>query len=173
MVNAYDVMLSSGVHTFRTYLMFKTPLVNRLVTRGWQMDAESVEGSNLADSRAVKAAVGIPVLCTGGFQRASLISDAIARGDCDAVTIARGLVANNDLVRLFEQGHDRPPNPCTYCNKCLYNVLENPLGCYDETRFASREEMVAEIMSVFEPMPAAAVGSERERGRAPQVSVGP
>ena len=89
------------------------------------------------------------MLCTGGFQTASVVAGAIARGDCDGVTIARPLVANPDLVRLFEQGHDAPPRPCTYCNKCLFNFLENPLGCYDETRFDSREEMVRQILSVY------------------------
>jgi 2,4-dienoyl-CoA reductase (NADPH2) len=33
------------------------------------------------------------------------------------------------------------------------NVVESPLGCYDEKRFASREEMVRQIMSVFRPQP--------------------
>jgi 2,4-dienoyl-CoA reductase-like NADH-dependent reductase (Old Yellow Enzyme family) len=93
--------------------------------------------------------VSIPVLCTGGFQTASVIAGAIERGDCDAVTIARPLVANPDLVRWFEAGHDTAPRPCTYCNKCLYSFLEHPLGCYDETRFASRAEMVDEILSVY------------------------
>jgi 2,4-dienoyl-CoA reductase (NADPH2) len=63
------------------------------------------------------------------------------------------LIANNDLVKLFEAGHDQAPRPCTYCNKCLVNVLENPLGCYDESRYSSREEMIAEILSVFDPPP--------------------
>jgi 2,4-dienoyl-CoA reductase (NADPH2) len=107
------------------------------------------EGINLPASRAVKQAVAIPVLCTGGFQTASVIAGAIDRGDCDAVTIARPLVANPDLVQLFEQGQDAPPRPCTYCNKCLFNFLENPLGCYDETRFDSREELVRQILSVY------------------------
>ena len=107
------------------------------------------EGINLPARAAVKQAVSIPVLCTGGFQTASVIAAAIERGDCDAVTIARPLVANPDLVRLFEQGHDAPPRPCTYCNKCLFNFVENPLGCYDESRFDSREEMVRQILSVY------------------------
>ena len=81
----------------------------------------------------------------------SVIGAAIERGDCDGVTIARPLVANPDLVRHFERGLDRAPRPCTYCNKCLVNVVENPLGCYEEKRFESREAMVAQIMSVFEP----------------------
>jgi 2,4-dienoyl-CoA reductase (NADPH2) len=31
------------------------------------------------------------------------------------------------------------------------NVVENPLGCYEESRFASRDAMIAQIMSVFRP----------------------
>ena len=47
----------------------------------------------------------------------------------------------------------RPENPCTYCNACLVNAVENPLGCYDESRFPSRDAMVQEILSVFYPPP--------------------
>ena len=141
-VNTYDVMLSSGVHTFRNYLAFRTPVVNRIFERRASRPVDRIEGNVLPDSRAIKSAVSIPVLCTGGFQTASVIRAALERGDCDAVTIARGLVANNDLVRVFERGEDRPHKPCTYSNKCLYATLETPLGCYDESRFASREEML-------------------------------
>jgi 2,4-dienoyl-CoA reductase-like NADH-dependent reductase (Old Yellow Enzyme family) len=142
-------MLSSGLHTARNYVLFRAPGLNRLVARRATRRPERVEGANLGDARAISRAVSVPVLCTGGFQRASVIAAAIERGDCDAVTIARGLIANNDLAELFAAGHDEPPNPCTYCNKCLYNVLEHPLGCYDETRFTTREAMIREIMSVF------------------------
>ena len=93
------------------------------------------------------------MICTGGFQTASVIRQAIEGGACDAVSIARPLVANNDLVKIFEKGLDRPPKPCTYCNKCLVNVLQNPIGCYEESRFESREQMIHEIMSVFDPPP--------------------
>jgi len=151
MVRTYDAFLSSGIHTFRNYLMFRTWPVNRVMKRRWERDPATVEGRCLPDSEAVKQAVGIPVIVTGGFQRASAIANAIDRGRCDAVSIARGLIANNDLVELFRQGHDVAPRPCTYCNKCLSNVLEHPLGCYDERRFASREEMLAEVMSVYAP----------------------
>ena len=106
-------------------------------------------GDQPAGSRAVKQAVSIPVVCTGGFQTASVIAAAIERGDCDGVTIARPLVANPDLVRFFEQGRDTAPRPCTYCNRCLFNFVEHPLGCYEPARFDSREEMLEEIMSVY------------------------
>jgi tRNA-dihydrouridine synthase len=96
-----------------------------------------------------------------------VIDAAIERGDCDAVTIARPLVANPDLVRLFAAGHDRAPRPCSYCNKCLFNVLEHPIGCYDERRFASRDEMIRELYTVFEP-PAFSTQGEPSRSPLPR-----
>jgi 2,4-dienoyl-CoA reductase (NADPH2) len=108
------------------------------------------EGANLADARAIKERVSIPVLCTGGFQTASVIREAISGGACDAVTIARPLIANNDLVEIFASGRDRPERPCTYCNRCLVNVIENPLGCYELARYdGDREAMIREVMSTF------------------------
>jgi 2,4-dienoyl-CoA reductase-like NADH-dependent reductase (Old Yellow Enzyme family) len=163
----YDTMLSSGRHAFRNYVLFSLWPFNRLLERRWSVPAEQVEGANLADARAVKQSVTIPVLCTGGFQTASVIDAAIERGDCDAVTIARPLVANPDLVRLFAAGHDRAPRPCSYCNKCLFNVLEHPIGCYDERRFASRDEMIRELYTVFEP-PAFSTQGEPSRSPLPR-----
>jgi 2,4-dienoyl-CoA reductase-like NADH-dependent reductase (Old Yellow Enzyme family) len=151
MVKTYDSLISNGLYTFRNYLLFRTWPLNAVWKWHWERPSrKGVEGINVEDSRAVKQAVGIPVLCTGGFQTASLIADAIESGACDGVTIARALIANPDLVRWFEKGHDSASRPCTYCNKCLFAFIENPLGCYDESRFDSREEMVEQILSVYQ-----------------------
>jgi 2,4-dienoyl-CoA reductase (NADPH2) len=153
----YDSLISSGVLALRNYLLFRGRLTGELFKEGWERargPKEEIEGINLPHSRAIKSAVGdLPVFCTGGFQTAQIIEEAITRGDCDAVTIARPLIANNDLVQQFARGIGRPANPCTYCNKCLVNAPENPLGCYEESRFPSREAMVQEILSVYEPQP--------------------
>jgi 2,4-dienoyl-CoA reductase-like NADH-dependent reductase (Old Yellow Enzyme family) len=160
LTKTYDTMVSSGRYAFRNLVIFRTPPLGRLFRWWWEHNrGPRIEGINLSDARAVKQAVRIPVLCTGGFQTASVIRQAITSGDCDAVTIARSLIANNDLVALFQAGHDRPPVPCSYCNKCLVNVIENPLGCYDERRFASREAMLAQIMSVYSPSYPMVVGA--------------
>jgi 2,4-dienoyl-CoA reductase-like NADH-dependent reductase (Old Yellow Enzyme family) len=153
LANAYDTMISSGERTFLNYLLFHG-LSGQIARRAWNDaagDREQIEGANLQDARAIKQAVTVPVICTGGFQTASVIRAAIERGDCDAVSAARPLVANNDLVQMFKRGLDTAPEPCTYCNKCLVNVVENPLGCYDERRFPSRAAMVDQIMSVYKP----------------------
>jgi 2,4-dienoyl-CoA reductase-like NADH-dependent reductase (Old Yellow Enzyme family) len=155
-VASYDTMLSSGTKTFRNYVLFRTWPIYKVFERRASRALHAIEGASLGDAAAIRAAVSIPVIVTGGFQRASLIRSALERGDCDAVAIARGLIANNDLLRHFREGRDEAPRPCTFCNKCLYAVLENPLGCYDERRFGSREEMIAEVLSVFEPEPSPA-----------------
>ena len=160
LAKTYDTMVSSGANTFRNEVIFRTPPFSRLFRWWWVRNrGDRIEGINLPDARAIKRAVKIPVICTGGFQTASVIRNAISAGDCDAVSIARPLVANNDLVHQFAAGRDRPLKPCSYCNKCLVNVIENPLGCYDEDRFDSREEMIREIMSVYDPPPFPAVAA--------------
>ena len=154
LVKSYDTMISSGERTFANFLLFRD--AGPMARNAWNRAAgppEEIEGKNLPDARAIKAAVPIPVICTGGFQTASVIARALQHGDCDAVSIARPLIANNDLVKIFERGQDRADRPCTYCNRCLVNVVENPLGCYEPARFESREAMIAQIMSVFDPPP--------------------
>jgi 2,4-dienoyl-CoA reductase (NADPH2) len=156
LADTYDTLGSSGTNTIRNLLLFQNPLTAKLFRQQW-LDAgvppDKIEGANLADSKAIKQAVSVPVICTGGFQTASVIRDAINSGSCDAVSAARPLVANNDLVQHFAAGRDRAPKPCTYCNRCLAHVVEHPLGCYEQSRFSSREEMLAQIMSVFSPPP--------------------
>jgi len=153
-LRVYDSMISSGSNTLRNYLLFRGRLTGQLFLQQWRRATGNViEGINLPDAEVVKRSVGIPVLCTGGFQTASVIRKAITDGRCDAVTVARSLIANPDMVKQFAAGADRPAVPCTYCNKCLVNAVENPLGCYDQSRFPSREAMVAQIMSVFDPPP--------------------
>jgi 2,4-dienoyl-CoA reductase (NADPH2) len=151
----YDSLISSGTLALRNYILFRLRLTGDTFKEQWETARgpfERIEGQNLPDARAIKQAVGtIPVICTGGFQTAQIIEEAIERGDCDGVSIARPLIANNDLVQQFASGIGRPANPCTYCNACLVNAPENPLGCYDLRRFPSREAMMEQILSVYQP----------------------
>ncbi|WP_224245596.1 NADH:flavin oxidoreductase [Hyalangium gracile] len=169
----YETMLSSGVLTLRNYALFRYRILNglfgwlwsRLVKKkarqnaelhkqlGMGSDVTDLEGLNVAEAREIRRNVNIPVICTGGFQNASLIRKVIDEGFCDAVSIARPLIANTDLVNTyFAKGRDLPDRPCTHCNKCLVNAIENPLGCYDVSRFdGDYQRMITEVMSVFHP----------------------
>jgi 2,4-dienoyl-CoA reductase (NADPH2) len=157
LAKTYGTLASSGRYGLRNELMFNIWPFSSLFQWWWDKhgatDPEQIEGINLPDAQKVKQAVHVPVICTGGFQTASVIRSAITGGKCDGVSIARSLIANNDLPKTWAQGRDRAERPCTYCNKCLVSVMAHPLGCYDERRFDSREAMIEQIMSVFHPAP--------------------
>jgi 2,4-dienoyl-CoA reductase (NADPH2) len=154
-LRTFDVMLSSGIYTFRRYLIFRYRLLRPIFNLFWNRSKpDIVEGINADAARQIKSHLKIPVLVTGGFQTASIIRRYIGEGYCDAVSIARALVANNDLVKIFASGKDIPDRPCTHCNKCLVNAIKNPLGCYELSRFdGDYDRMIEEVMSVFHPSP--------------------
>lgn len=148
---AYGGMIPSGVLTFRNFVLFRYRMLRPIFNFLWnRTKPDEVEGINVDEAFEIKKHVSIPVLCTGGFQTASFIRKVISEGWCDGVAIARPLVANNDLVKVFAAGHDLPEKPCTFCNKCLIHAISDPLGCYELSRYdGDYERMVAEIMSVF------------------------
>ncbi|NEP19028.1 MAG: NADH:flavin oxidoreductase [Leptolyngbya sp. SIO4C1] len=138
------------------------------------------QGTVLRDAKAVKDALHeVPIITTGGFQQASYINAAIQEGYTDAVSMARMLVANNDLVnKYFKQGIDIAERPCTYCNNCLGAYLELPVGCHDIDRYyqqstknlpdqekheaaqAALRAKNEQVMSVFKPRAKTFVPSE-------------
>ncbi len=148
----YDTMLDSGKHTTRNYLMFRLPILRPIFHELWNRNRpDQIEGISLDDARAIKSAVSIPVLCTGGFQTASVIREAITSSACDGVSMARTLLANPDLPHLFAEGKDTADKPCTYCNKCLAHVLEDPLGCYELSRFdGDQDKMMRSLMAFYD-----------------------
>jgi hypothetical protein len=151
--DAYDTMLSSGTHTLRNFVLFRASLLRPLARWLWTRSQPEVrDGVNLPDATTIKQAVDIPVLVTGAFQDAELVRSSIATGRCDAVTIARPLIANPDLVKMWARGAQLPEKPCSYCNRCLFHVLEDPLGCYDIRRFeGDHEAMVTNLMAFYKP----------------------
>jgi 2,4-dienoyl-CoA reductase-like NADH-dependent reductase (Old Yellow Enzyme family) len=151
----YDAMISSGASGFRNFLLFRYRLLRPIFRWLWfrMKRGLPIEGVSLEESRAIKAALKIPVINTGGYQSASFIRQAIGSGACDGVAIARSLVANNDLALQWQAGRDQPEQPCTYCNKCLLNAPKNSMGCYELSRFASRDAMIDELMSIYRTRP--------------------
>jgi 2,4-dienoyl-CoA reductase (NADPH2) len=149
----FGVMIASGRWTFRNFLVWRYRPSRWVARRLWLRTVPSrPEGLNAAAAAEIKKRVGIPVIVTGGFQTASFVRRLIREGSVDGVSMARPLIANPDLVRQWQAGRDRPQNPCTYCNKCFINVLENPLGCYELSRFnGDYDVMMKELTSFYRP----------------------
>ena len=179
LARTYESVVSTGELTFRNEFLFHYPLgrwifktawdrikrfhpgynlkllrrSREVFTRDMQKRLLAYQGVSLGDARQIREQVDIPVICTGGFQQASYIRKAITDGYCDAVSMARPLIANNNLVDYFKAGDDLPPRPCTYCNKCLVHAIKDPLGCYEVARFnGDYEKMMKEVYSVYHPV---------------------
>ena len=149
----YDAMIGSGVHGFRNFLLFRYPALRPIFRWLWfrMKKGRPVEGVGLDEARLIREAVGIPVISTGGWQKASAVRDALAQ--VDAVSMARALVATPDLPQHWAQGHDLPPKPCTACNKCLVGAPKLPMGCHEEARYPSRAAMIDALMEIYETKP--------------------
>jgi 2,4-dienoyl-CoA reductase (NADPH2) len=152
----YDAMLSAGTKTFRNYVLFRYRALRPIFRWLWfRMKRRYPDLMVAADAaRAIRAEVSVPVLCTGGFQRASEARRRLAEGWFDGITMARALVANDDLPRVWAQGQDEPERPCTFCNKCLLNAPKNPMGCYELARFDHDwDRMVTKLMEIYATRP--------------------
>jgi 2,4-dienoyl-CoA reductase-like NADH-dependent reductase (Old Yellow Enzyme family) len=104
------------------------------------------EGFNLRYARLFKKALGIPVICVGGFIHREAMEQAIASDGCDMVAVARALIADPFLYRHMQEGREGPQ--CDFCNACYARGAIWPVDCYNEDVRNQRERMLhAEQMS--------------------------
>jgi 2,4-dienoyl-CoA reductase (NADPH2) len=164
LVRWYGGMLPSGVRTRFNYAIFNNPVGGQLFRWLWRLRrGKVIEGINAAYSKYLRDNISkidsnIKFICTGGFQHAANIAGVIRDSSCDGVSIARPLIANNDLPQILRTANGPvKQKECTYCNKCLLNDLANPLGCYEVSRYDGDtfdekwDNMIKSIMSVFDP----------------------
>lgn len=163
-VRWYDGMLSQGTLTRLNFWIFDHKPTAKLFRALWRWRrGRIVEGINAEYARALRAEVqavdpSVKVICTGGFQHADKIAGVIRDGSCDGVSIGRPLIANPNLPKILHQSNGPTVDKeCTYCNKCLLNDIENPLGCYELSRYDGDtfeekwDHMIEEVFSVFDP----------------------
>jgi 2,4-dienoyl-CoA reductase-like NADH-dependent reductase (Old Yellow Enzyme family) len=164
LVRWYGGMLASGVRTRFNFAVFNSPIGGRLFRWLWRLRrGKVIEGINAAYAKYLRDEISkidpsTKFLCTGGFQHAANIARVIRDGSCDGVSIARPLIANNDLPQILRTANGpTKQKECTYCNKCLINDLANPLGCYEVSRYDGDtfdekwDNLIKSVMSVYEP----------------------
>ena len=117
-------------------------ILNPIANIGWK----DIPAISADDAKRFKEETGLPVIANGGFQERELIERTLQEQKADLIAMARPLLANVNLVKLFKQGINKPENPCTHCNRCPVRTANFPLGCYDPSRFKSLDEMEAQIM---------------------------
>ena len=99
---------------------------------------------------AIRRVVAVPVIANGGFQQKETIDQALTTGKCDMIAIARPLLANPNLLSELRTANT-PARPCSYCTLCCSHTAVFPLGCYDQRRFETKEEMMNQVLAWCSP----------------------
>jgi 2,4-dienoyl-CoA reductase-like NADH-dependent reductase (Old Yellow Enzyme family) len=86
------------------------------------------EGFNLAYAEQFKRTLKIPVICVGGFSGSQAMAEAINKGQCDAVSIARAMIADPYLVRHIR--NQEPGPECRFCSACLAHIGTRSVDCF-------------------------------------------
>lgn len=95
-------------------------------------------GQNFSEfkyAKAIKAAVKVPVISTGGYRTLSQMENSIKANECDFIGLSRPLIREPDFVRLMREGKTTT-SKCISCGACLVNTSRNekPLRCMQEKK---------------------------------------
>ncbi len=99
------------------------------------------QGFNLSYADNFKKRLSIPVICVGGFQTKDAMSRAISQGRCDAVSVARAMIADPWLYRHLKENTSGPV--CNFCNGCIARAGSLPVDCYDPRIRKQKDAMLA------------------------------
>jgi 2,4-dienoyl-CoA reductase (NADPH2) len=145
-VNAYRYLSEKNAVRATIFNFVPTPIRKAVFGWGWGF----VPAANADLAAAIRRVVNIPVIANGGFQDRDVIEGALNARKCDMIAMARPLLANPDLITQLRHAN-RPANPCSFCTLCCSQTAVFPLGCYDQRRFRSQEEMMEQIFSWTSP----------------------
>lgn len=125
-----SAMLSQGMGSkFSRFRRVGMSLIAPLVDSLFNALSAYRSGFNRAYAREFTKALNIPVICVGGMADRATMDDAIFSGDCDMVSVARGLIADPHLYSHMQQGIAGPE--CDNCNGCIARAGAMPLACYN------------------------------------------
>ena len=81
------------------------------------------DGCNAIYAEAIKKHVSTPVATVGAHGNPEIMEELVASGKVDVVEIARGLMADPDLVNKLRAGQDGEVRKCMRCLACFSGLL--------------------------------------------------
>ena len=109
-------------------------------------------------AQGIKSAVSVPVLCSNRINDPCLGEEIIRNAQADMVTMARGLLADPDLLTKAREGKTELIYHCVACNQgCFDNIFQNrPVTCLVNPRAGIEREI--EIVPTTQPKKVLVIG---------------
>lgn len=93
------------------------------------------EGWRLPYARRIREANNVPVIAVGQIRRPETAELALAHGDADLIALGRTLLADPEWANKAQKDDAEDIIPCTSCNYCLTNGIQNnPIACANNPR---------------------------------------
>ena len=136
------MMLEGGGSELPAWRRLAVLAASPILEQGLNRAVPVSEGFNLPHAEKFTAVLEIPVICVGGFHTRTAMEDAIWHQRCDAVSVARAMIADAYLYQHLQ--HENPDAPvCEYVNGCIARAGGQPLNCYNKRVRARRDAMLA------------------------------
>lgn len=89
-----------------------------------------MKGLQKDNSKAIKAAINIPVIISGGIRSPQTAEDFLCEGVADLIVFGRSQLADPDFAKKAFSGKENQIKPCLSCLTCLYSLRrENCMRC--------------------------------------------
>lgn len=106
-----------------------------------------------------KSGIKVPVLTLGAFQEPSLIEQTLAEGKADIVAMARGMIADPELVNKAKCGKAKDIVPCIKCYHCMDDFKKTHYFSCAVNPLAGREKFIPMITdTITTPKKVAVIG---------------
>jgi 2,4-dienoyl-CoA reductase-like NADH-dependent reductase (Old Yellow Enzyme family)/thioredoxin reductase len=114
------------------------------------------QGAFIADARAIKERVRIPVIGVGKIRDPRFAEEVLRAGQADFIALGRTLIADPEWPRKAAEGREGEIRRCISCNRCLRIMYRLPLRCAINARAGLEREFP--LLPAARPRKVAVVG---------------
>jgi 2,4-dienoyl-CoA reductase-like NADH-dependent reductase (Old Yellow Enzyme family)/thioredoxin reductase len=114
------------------------------------------QGTFIADARAIKERVRIPVIGVGKIRDPRFAEEVLQAGQADFIALGRTLIADPEWPRKAAAGREGEIRRCISCNRCLRIMYRLPVRCAINARAGLEREFP--LLPAARPQKVAVVG---------------